>query len=285
MALRSSLNCPVNAVGEPLSPRQIVKASFPASRVFNFSDPISERLTKSVYTVYHPGLDVRLGPRPGQGAPLMQKHARGDGGRLRHDLIEATRRMLIERGDPAQVSLRGIAARVGVTAPAIYRHFPDKDALLLAAAAEEFAAFDRVIRVAAGQGTGPFDALARAGRAYLAFGLDHPEPYRVLFGATGAALKAKQPLPREFTTGKAEFATLVGLVQACIDDTTSAPGRVAAHPAPDAFILAVEAWSLLHGLVDLRITRTAFPWPSIDAVFDSWTAKLRAQLHSSPPTA
>jgi AcrR family transcriptional regulator len=216
----------------------------------------------------------------------MPPHPRGDSGRLRRDLIEATRRMLIEQGDPAQVSLRGVAARVGVTAPAIYRHFPDKDAMLLAAAADEFAAFDRIIVAAAGQGTGPFDALARAGRAYLAFGLDHPGPYRVLFGATGAALKAKQQLPREFKTGKAEFATLVRLVQACIDDTASGSGRRdAVRPAPDAFILAVEAWTLLHGLVDLRITRTAFPWPSIDAVFDSWTSKLRAQLHSSPPTA
>jgi AcrR family transcriptional regulator len=52
--------------------------------------------------------------------------------------------LLIERGDPAQVSLRGVAARVGVTAPAIYRHFPDKDALLLAAAGEQFAAFGLV---------------------------------------------------------------------------------------------------------------------------------------------
>lgn len=216
----------------------------------------------------------------------MPQHPRRDGGRLRSDLIDATRAMLIERGDPAHVSLRGVAARVGVTAPAIYRHFPDKDALLLAAAAEEFAAFDRIIVAAAGQGTDPFDALARAGRAYLAFGLDHPGPYRVLFGATGAALKAKQPLPRQFKTGKAEFATLVRLVQACIED--AAPRRRprdAAHPAPDAFILAVEAWTLLHGLVDLRITRTAFPWPPIDAVFDNWTAKLHAQLHSTPPTA
>jgi AcrR family transcriptional regulator len=210
---------------------------------------------------------------------------RGEGGRLRRDLIEAARQMLIERGDPAQVSLRGVAARVGVTAPAIYRHFPDKDALLVAAAAEQFAAFDRIILAAADQGTGPFDALARAGRAYLAFGLDHPGPYRVLFGATGTVLKAKQPQPREFKTGKAEFATLVRLVQACIDDTASGSGPRAAYPEPDAFVLAVEAWTLLHGLVDLRITRTAFPWPSIDAVFDTWTAQVYAQLHTSPPTA
>jgi hypothetical protein len=107
----------------------------------------------------------------------------------------------------------------------------------------------------------------------------------VLFGATGTVLKAKQPQPREFKTGKAEFATLVRLVQACIDDTASGSGPRAAYPEPDAFVLAVEAWTLLHGLVDLRITRTAFPWPSIDAVFDTWTAQVYAQLHTSPPTA
>jgi AcrR family transcriptional regulator len=223
-------------------------------------------------------------------SPVDQRTARranprGEGDRLRRDLIEATRQVLIERGDPAKVSLRGVAARVGVTAPAIYRHFPDKDTLLLAAAAEQFAAFDRIIQAAANQGTDPFDALARAGRAYLAFGLDHPGPYRVLFGATGTALKAKQQQPREFKTGKAEFETLVRLVQACIDDTASGSGpRDAAHPEPDPFILAVEAWTLLHGLVDLRITRTAFPWPPIDAVFDSWTAKLRATLSRDPQT-
>ena len=56
-------------------------------------------------------------------------------GDLRAALI-ATALELLEKRDADDIGLREVARHVGVSATAIYRHFPDKDALLLAVAHE-----------------------------------------------------------------------------------------------------------------------------------------------------
>ncbi|MCA1708231.1 MAG: TetR/AcrR family transcriptional regulator, partial [Actinobacteria bacterium] len=56
---------------------------------------------------------------------------RGEGDKLREDIIEAAERLLVETGDQASVSIRAIARSAGVTPPSIYLHFADKEGLLL----------------------------------------------------------------------------------------------------------------------------------------------------------
>ncbi len=192
------------------------------------------------------------------------RNRRGEGDRLRGELVEAAGSLLRERGDPALVSLRGVAAAVGVTAPSIYRHFPDKEALLFAVVEQEFADFDRRIRAAARKGRDdPFAALRLAGQAYVRFGFDHPAHYRVLFGDIGGATIGSDD--REHP-GKASFLTLVELVQRC--------QRAEPDPEGDAFAIAAEAWAFLHGLVDLGRACAEFPWPDRAALVEQWVARL-----------
>ena len=55
---------------------------------------------------------------------------RGEGHRLREELVAAASDLLGELGDPNQLSMRAVAAAAGVTPPSIYLHFADKTALL-----------------------------------------------------------------------------------------------------------------------------------------------------------
>ena len=57
---------------------------------------------------------------------------RGEGALLREEILRATDELLIETASEEAVSIRAVAAKVGVTAPSIYRHFEDKDALMFA---------------------------------------------------------------------------------------------------------------------------------------------------------
>lgn len=101
-------------------------------------------------------------------------------GNLREALIQAGLRAVAEHG-PEGFSLRAVASRAGVTAPAVYRHFKDKDELLAAIAAEcadRLAAtvLDAVARA-------EDDALARfraVGIAYVQFAVAHPEHFRAM---------------------------------------------------------------------------------------------------------
>jgi len=92
----------------------------------------------------------------------------------------------LETTDPGEISLRQLAREVGVSATAVYRHFPDKRALLIALAdaglamlaEEQYAAAD-----AAGGGEAGF---AATGRAYVRFAIAHPGVFRLIFTHAGA---------------------------------------------------------------------------------------------------
>jgi AcrR family transcriptional regulator len=66
---------------------------------------------------------------------------RADGHLLRDDLINAGCQVLAECGDSQRLSLRAVAAAANVTPAAVYRHFPDRRALVAAIVASCFADF------------------------------------------------------------------------------------------------------------------------------------------------
>jgi AcrR family transcriptional regulator len=207
---------------------------------------------------------------------------RGEGARLRAELVAAAGALLAEAGSPDQVSLRGVADAVGVTAPSIYRHFPNKEALLLAVVEERFAELQtRLVDAAERAGPDPFAALRAAGHAYLALGRDHPGHYSVLFGPIGGAIFTSSAVPAtegpgQFAIadpGRAAFLTLVSLVERCL---AAGPGGVRF----DAFEVALQTWAFVHGLVDLSTTHPGFPWPVLTDVVDGYVERLRAAVGS-----
>ena len=112
---------------------------------------------------------------------------RGEGDALRGEILDAAERLIVRAGDAGAVSVRAIAAAVGVSPPAIYLHFPDKDALVFAVCERRFEEFDATLEAAGATTDDPVESLRRRGRAYVEFGVEHPEAYRVLFMTTNGA--------------------------------------------------------------------------------------------------
>ena len=191
-------------------------------------------------------------------APRRKRHPRGQGARLRTELLEAASRLLAEVGDADRLSIRAVATAAGVTAPSIYRHFPDKRSLLQTVVEERFRDFDRTLEQATAGAADPFDALKRRCRAYLRFAREHPGHYRVLFSATALGPKGLGTYGKGPHPGAASFFALVDAIQRCLD--------AGAGSNRDAFFLAVQLWTALHGMVDLRISKPEVPWPPVDAL-------------------
>jgi AcrR family transcriptional regulator len=187
---------------------------------------------------------------------------RGQGDRLREEILAATERLLARTGDEDAVSIRAICDQVGVTAPSIYLHFADKEALLLEVCRRDFAAFDDAVEAAGAAIADPVDALRRRGRAYVAFGLDHPEQYRVLF----MSHRRSRHVDGE-AVGRSAFEHLVAAVARCV-----AAGAFRPVDPRDA---AVTIWSALHGVTSLLIARPELPWPD-SMIDDACDAQLRA---------
>lgn len=77
-------------------------------------------------------------------------------------------------------SMRKLADRVGVTAPALYRHYEGKDALLLDVVTEAYQMLARELYTALEAAT-PLERFRRAGDAYLDFAIEQPRMYEVLY--------------------------------------------------------------------------------------------------------
>jgi AcrR family transcriptional regulator len=186
---------------------------------------------------------------------------RGQGERLRAEILAATERLLIQTGDQEAVSIRAIAEAAGVTPPSIYLHFADKDELLAAVCEVRFAELDRCMAEAAASVDDPLEALWARGRAYVQFGLENPEHYRILFMtrplAGAGSADAGEPDPNRLP-GLAAFGHLVEDVARAMD-----AGAIAAG---DPFLVATGLWTSVHGVTSLLIARPDFPWPDLGAL-------------------
>jgi AcrR family transcriptional regulator len=113
-------------------------------------------------------------------------------------------RHLLDEGGAAAVSMRKVAQMVGVTAMAIYRHFPDHAALLNALADQGFADLSQTLRTDMAKGPA-LDRLARVSEIYLDFALSHPRLFELMFLAS--RLGARQ-FPQDFEAGLSPTANL-----------------------------------------------------------------------------
>jgi AcrR family transcriptional regulator len=157
-------------------------------------------------------------------------------GNLREALVKAGMRAIADHG-PDGFSLRDVAKRAGVTPPAVYRHFPDKDALLAAIAAEcsERLAATVTESLAAAKG----DSLERfrhVGIAYVQFAAANPEHFRAM---TVPGLLDKLPKEERERVERWHDSQRRDL------DAGKAAGEIADIPT-DELLLAAN--SLVHGL-------------------------------------
>ena len=177
---------------------------------------------------------------------------RGEGDRLRDEILKAAERLLIETGDRNAVSIRAVAEAVGVTPPSIYLHFADKAELLGAVCEARFGEFSEFITDAVRGIDDPLEAVREMGRAYVRFGLENPEHYRIMFMTRPLA----EGLPLDRLPGLTAFGHVVAAVDRCMD-----AGAIAAG---DAFLVATNLWTAVHGVTSLLIARPDFPWPDLD---------------------
>ena len=130
----------------------------------------------------------------------------------------------LEKDGIGGISLREAARRAGVSHNAPYRHFPDREALLAALAAEGFARLVERLRGKAGR---------EIGEAYVRFALEEPQRFRLMFG--GVLPLAKYP--GLAIAAKAAHQVLVD----------------AFRDLPRPEVAAAAAWSLVHGLSHLLL--------------------------------
>ena len=160
------------------------------------------------------------------------------------EIVAAARAILEEEGLDA-LTMRRIAERLGIRAPSLYKHFPDKESLeaaIISAAFEEQAG---VFERAAGEGADPLEPL---GAAYRRFALAHPHLYRLM---------TDRELRRDLLAPGVEERAGLTIYRAAGEDTDRARA----------------AWAFAHGMAMLELTNRFPPGADIDA---AWREGIRA---------
>jgi AcrR family transcriptional regulator len=189
--------------------------------------------------------------------PKRDSYHHGD---LRAALVEAGLR-LIEEQAVDDVSLREVARSVGVSATAVYRHFPDKAALLGALAGEGLArlgAAQREASEAAGGGAAGFNA---TGIAYVRFALANPGLFRLIFS------KSRRAGPQDW--GERSNDAMRMLQENAVRLVGRDRGEAAAR------LFALRAWALVHGLAVLILDGQVEPdMAAVEAVIAQHVSSL-----------
>lgn len=174
--------------------------------------------------------------------PKRQSYHHGD---LPRALVEATVELISTKG-PDAFTLREVAAAIGVTHGAAYRHFEDKTALLAAVAEEGYRALaSRLAEVAQRPEPDHRKRVQALAAAYVAFALERPAHYRVMWGPR---LNEDGRFPSlEDAIGRA-FDIVVTAMKLGQDDGVF-------RATPPARELAIGMWVTAHGYVELVARR------------------------------
>lgn len=196
----------------------------------------------------------------------------------RSDLLHAARALYLREGMHG-LSMRAVAEKAGVSAPAIYRHFESKEDLVFELCREGHRTFATYLaRGLAGKT--PRERLVQTGLGYLDFALEHRAFYVVLFVTPSEQLGFEKLGQRNMEEGALTFQMLVDRVRECIDT------GVLANRDPVA--VAIEIWAHVHGLASLYLRACdgpSLPPPASDeASFRKlYALSLENQLHGLAP--
>jgi AcrR family transcriptional regulator len=168
-----------------------------------------------------------------------QRNQRGEGARLKDELVEAAMRILDLRPG-VQLSLRMVAKEAGVAAPSVYRHFPDANAMMAEIVRECWSQMgERLVEAAANAGQdAPFDALKAKMCAFVRYAMERPSRYQLLFALSSD--------PEHDLEGPVRPAFRP--IRDSVEAIAVGGGEV---PTGDSFAAALMILSLAHGRIGL----------------------------------
>jgi AcrR family transcriptional regulator len=171
----------------------------------------------------------------------------------REKILDAARELFVSEGYEG-VSMRKVAQKIEYSPTAIYVYFQDKEQLFLELCHCDYRRLAESFVMLA-QIPDPVERLRKIGHAYMQFGLENPNHYRMMF------MTSHPPVPegieKEMGKGNPEedaYAFLVQTVREALEASAFRPELT------DADLIAQTLWAGVHGVVSLQIAKSDDPW-------------------------
>jgi AcrR family transcriptional regulator len=188
--------------------------------------------------------------RPIESGDGRQRNPRGQGSRLREEIIDAASRLLERTGRDTSITLRAVAREAGVAAPSIYSHFDSPAEILGAVLSRALIGFATTLRTAAEDIEPARAKLIERSLAYIRFLFERT--------ALDSVDEVLQPGSDVLAQCELAFGAFIGVVA----QAQTEAGLQDAEPATDATLL----WAALHGYIVLRTSNPDVPWPDSDNI-------------------
>lgn len=172
----------------------------------------------------------------------------------RRQLLLAAARRLLRKGGAQAVTMRAVADDVGVSTTVVYGFFSDKAALVAQAVDGDLKRFARHLKRAVDEATSPADALHRVAQAYVAFGLAHPQSYRVMFMEPRPSSAVEDSSIEYGNPSEDAYALARALVEGLL------AGEAVSADDGTIEMAAQMFWEMVHGITSLRISSGDDPW-------------------------
>lgn len=195
----------------------------------------------------------------GTASPSRGRNRRGQGERLREEIVATALRLLEELGDDEALSLRAVAREIGIAATSVYLHFADRDALVLAAMRSSHADLVRASDEAEAAAGEPVGGLRARVQVMGSWSHEHPGLYKVLHES---AVNQRCDMSFKMELGK----RTTEAVQRCMDAGLA--------PAGDAASVSLDLRAAVHGAVSMRVNQPDLPWEPLEEQVDRLLTKL-----------
>jgi len=213
------------------------------------------------------------------------------------DEIRSTAWKQIGEMGAASLSLRGIAREMGMTAPALYRYYKDRDALVTALLIDAFTAFSHALEAGrdnheADDHAGRFRAMCRA---YFAWAAQNPQRYALLFGtpipgylfteelgpvAQRSFLVLQRVIGEAHAAGKITGEWAAVRLPAGLKSQYDVLKKTGMPYTPLVTHLALSVWSMMHGITSLYLYHylSGFLQENVEAFVDFEIEKIAGAL-------
>jgi AcrR family transcriptional regulator len=170
---------------------------------------------------------------------------------LRQEILDAARDLFVNEGYE-NVSMRRIAEKIEYSPTTIYLYFQDKSELLFNICEETFARLSSSLEAITKESDDPVICLKRGLFAYVEFGLQYPNHYKVTFINHPAHGVDKERYMHEGSMGMNAYSQLRHGVERCVQANK--------FRETDIDLISQGMWAAVHGVTAILITKPHFPW-------------------------
>lgn len=171
---------------------------------------------------------------------------------VREKILDTARQLFIECGYEG-VTMRKIAERIEYSPTTIYLYFADKEMLFREMCSADFRSLAATFQSAA-LIDNPVERLKAVARAYIRFGIEHPNHYRLMFMTPPPVMPDEEALAHKGNPTEDAYAFLVSIVTSAIEAGVFRPEY------QDHQLVAQTLWAATHGVISLEIAQGYQSW-------------------------